>query len=1126
MGSVIGMGWKVVSGLTLTLLLVGTLFVVFGVQVVVATEIPDIQPVGVDFQVRIVEHRITAFETEKLKRIVGVLGKGGNFTQIIEGIGLRPPTEEEWAEVVGEAYVVENILINPPEELPSSVDYTKSPWFPPIGEQGPEASCVCWALGYYMKTFQEAKEHGWNLTGAEWVVEGDYGHPTEAYQDRIFSPAFIYNQINGGVDGGCWDVDAINLICSVGVCSWKKMPYDPENSTSWPSEEAWREAPLYRGNSSGVEWIDLNATEGLLNLKNWISSGHLACIAVGSGKFPYLTSDDFWTLDNYVSPILTHENTIVGYDDNINYTEEGELRHGAFKIANSYGVGKRWNNRTWEKDPDGCYWISYEAMKQVVQWVEFYRDRIGYDPKLMASFRIDHPIRGQCDIKFGIGNRNAPIQTKMLADWYLGGGNHPFCSNSIVLDITEFEAAVPSVINQSFFMEVYDRVEPVHSGTHGWYSDRENKLWSRLNQTFDIPETGATLKFWSSYSIEENWDYGYVEVHNLDTGEWYTLQGVKTVSTLPYGYDNPNCPNEFEPTSYNATGRWNAFTGSSDWYQEVMDLTPFANNTIELYFTYWTDQGVMGEGWHIDDIEIPEIGFFDDVESGPNGWTYNGWYMITPVTGTILSFSIEYYYCYSSDYLRTKSVSREVPVNTLDGDFVFVEVILREGARGDIDMLVGSNNYTVVGYRNIGKPRNTEWIREPSWDVPNILGDRDRASPTVGDLDNDGDYDLLISNARIIPPMGYKNIGNITHPIWERCPEWDVPNTGSYEQNAVLVDLDYDGDLDVLVSSATSVIGFRNNGTVNNPEWVREEDWDLENSILVGGWQCPTVADLDNDGDFDIMMGQYYEGSITAYGYENNGTARNPSWKRKPEWDTPVDLGVANKHKRPALVDIDSDGDYDLFSGVGNDIIAYENNATSAAAGPSWNRKTEWDFQDVTPNWTRPVFVDLDEDIHEIEVSNVTLSKNVVGQGCSLRIVVSLVNYGNHTETFNVTIYANTALIDTFIITLAASGKLGSRLGAIRTWDTSGFAKGNYTISAYAWPIVGETDTANNRFTDGDVMISKLGDLNLDSIVNYKDASLFRQAYIGTYNYLADFNQDEIINYKDASLFRTYYIAG
>jgi len=390
---------------------------------------------------------------------------------------------------------------------------------------------------------------------------------------------------------------------------------------------------------------------------------------------------------------------------------------------------------------------------------------------------------------------------------------------------------------------------------------------------------------------------------------------------------------------------------------------------------------------------------------------------------------------------------------------------------GDFDMLVGSVNNTVIGYRNIGDSRDQEWARESTWDIPDVPGDRDRASPTVGDLDNDGDYDLLISNAMNVPPMGYKNIGNMTHPIWERCPGWDVPNTGSYEQDAFLVDLDNDGDLDVLVSDASGVLGFRNNGTVTNPEWVREEDWDLKGPLLVGGWQCPTVADLDNDGDFDMMMGQNYNGNIAAYGYENNGTACNPSWKRKPEWDTPVDPGVASKHKRPALVDIDSDGDYDLFIGVGTDILAYENNGT--VTSPCWSRKPEWDFLCVTPsktagNWTRPVFVDLDADIHDIAVVSIMLSKTVVGQGYSVLIGVGFWNYGNHAETFNLTVYANTTSIAAQTVTLTS----GNSTTITFTWNTTGFALGNYIISAYAWPVPGETDTADNTFTDGIVTVT------------------------------------------------------
>jgi hypothetical protein len=51
-----------------------------------------------------------------------------------------------------------------------------------------------------------------------------------------------------------------------------------------------------------------------------------------------------------------------------------------------------------------------------------------------------------------------------------------------------------------------------------------------------------------------------------------------------------------------------------------------------LYFTYWTDGFTQLLGWYIDDIEIPELGFLDDVEGGANGWTVNaGWYITTGV---------------------------------------------------------------------------------------------------------------------------------------------------------------------------------------------------------------------------------------------------------------------------------------------------------------------------------------------------------------------------------------------------------------------------------------------------------------------------------------------------------------
>ena len=166
------------------------------------------------------------------------------------------------------------------------------------------------------------------------------------------------------------------------------------------------------------------------------------------------------------------------------------------------------------------------------------------------------------------------------------------------------------------------------SGTHNWYSDGIAWSWFTLSQNFDIPVTGASLYFTNYFSIEQDWDYGYVEVYDYDTGLWTTLPGLGTTDYLGHAQVNVNTPPERAPTMYNETGTWNCFTGDSGGlYTEAMDLTPFAGHTIELSFTYWTDGYTLGSGWYIDDIEIPEIGFSDDCET-EDGWIVNdGWYL-------------------------------------------------------------------------------------------------------------------------------------------------------------------------------------------------------------------------------------------------------------------------------------------------------------------------------------------------------------------------------------------------------------------------------------------------------------------------------------------------------------------
>jgi hypothetical protein len=66
------------------------------------------------------------------------------------------------------------------------------------------------------------------------------------------------------------------------------------------------------------------------------------------------------------------------------------------------------------------------------------------------------------------------------------------------------------------------------------------------------------------------------------------------------------------------------------------------------------------------------------------------------------------------------------------------------------------------------------------------------------------------------------------------------------------------------------------------------------------------------------------------------------------------------------------------------------------------------------------------------------------------------------------------------------------------TWNTTGFAKGNYTLWAYAWPVLGETDTADNTFVDGWVVVAMPGDINADGIVDIFDCVRIALAFSAT----------------------------
>jgi hypothetical protein len=121
----------------------------------------------------------------------------------------------------------------------------------------------------------------------------------------------------------------------------------------------------------------------------------------------------------------------------------------------------------------------------------------------------------------------------------------------------------------------------------------------------------------------------------------------------------------------------------------------------------------------------------------------------------------------------------------------------------------------------------------------------------------------------------------------------------------------------------------------------------------------------------------------------------------------------------------------------------------------------------------------------DITITKVTTSKTVVGEGCITSINTTVVNQGGYTETFNVTVHANATIIGTFTnITL----KKGQSVILTLPWNTTGFAKGNYTISAYVTQVSGEIHVEDNTLSDGWVVVTIRGDVNADFDVDLYDA--------------------------------------
>jgi hypothetical protein len=95
-------------------------------------------------------------------------------------------------------------------------------------------------------------------------------------------------------------------------------------------------------------------------------------------------------------------------------------------------------------------------------------------------------------------------------------------------------------------------------------------------------------------------------------------------------------------------------------------------------------------------------------------------------------------------------------------------------------------------------------------------------------------------------------------------------------------------------------------------------------------------------------------------------------------------------------------------------------------------------------------------------------------------------------------------------------------------WNTTGYAIANYLLSAYAAPVPGETNIADNTFIEDIVRVNIIGDLNSDDKVDMRDVAIAAHGF-GThfgdlrYKPNADLDDDHDIDMKDIGTTARYF---
>ncbi len=218
-------------------------------------------------------------------------------------------------------------------------------------------------------------------------------------------------------------------------------------------------------------------------------------------------------------------------------------------------------------------------------------------------------------------------------------------------------------------------------------------------------------------------------------------------------------------------------------------------------------------------------------------------------------------------------------------------------------------NYDDRVWRNRGDGSFEDWTLHSGIPQDNQAG----RGVTTGDVDQDGDADLYVANYRLDKNFFLENVGDgtLTDIANDNGTRGDL-SRGAYGHSigAAFGDIDNDGDFDLVVGNLAHPFyyGFsdRSNVFIHDGAGGFVDERDERGIYYRETHSNPTLFDADNDGDLDLFITAVYAGRDSDF-YRNDGTGHF-------RLDNHESGLVQQNGWGSAAADYDQDGDVDLVA--------------------------------------------------------------------------------------------------------------------------------------------------------------------------------------------------------------------